>query len=296
MRNDQTRLVARATRIYRLLLHIYPAEFRHRFSREMSLLFQDQLRDKLAAPKFLELIAFGLRSIADLLAGALRERWDAMSWSTLTAFLAATACGLLAAYSDLHNEEVQPCLFVVMVGSFVIALAQPAHAWRWALASGLWIGIANNYSVKPAEATLVNRLLLTIVPLIPAFVGAYAGALLSRLIRSTPADDRLDQRLAAWALVFIAPALALIFAAGFFRVELPKLLVNPMTVVGGLAAALVLNVPAVMSLSSQRDQAGKPAITLSIKIKTFNLAVIAVSSGVLISVLVAYAFLQKLGL
>jgi len=93
------------------------------------------------------------------------------------------AAGLFAGWVDFHNDEVQAAVLVVLVGSGLAGLAQPAHAWRWAVIVAL--GIPAVYLIGDAiGATPVSppgpNLFGTLMALIPGFIGAYAGALARR--------------------------------------------------------------------------------------------------------------------
>lgn len=82
------------------------------------------------------------------------------------ALAAAFWAGAFAAIVDAHNNEVQSAVIVIVAGTFLLGLAHPAHVWLWALGVGLAIPVAG----------LAHRNWGTLVALIPAFIGAYAGA------------------------------------------------------------------------------------------------------------------------
>ena len=93
--------------------------------------------------------------------------------------LLAVGLGLAAGYVDMHNDEVQAAVLVVLVSTFALGLAQPRHAWRWALLVGpgvflmyLLAGLFGYVSRAPAEPGPWA----TLIALIPALIGAYTGA------------------------------------------------------------------------------------------------------------------------
>jgi hypothetical protein len=101
----------------------------------------------------------------------------------------ALLLGLAVGYVNLHNNEVQPPLTLMLVSTISLGIAQPKRAWLWAILVGMWIPLA------PVLARLVGninepitdpvRTGLSLLPvLIPSFMGAYFGALLSRAFRT----------------------------------------------------------------------------------------------------------------
>ena len=67
-------------RLYRALLHLYPARFRRAFDRDLIEAFRDQRRD--AAQRPLSLAAFYISTVHDLLTQALAERASSI-WSAI---------------------------------------------------------------------------------------------------------------------------------------------------------------------------------------------------------------------
>jgi hypothetical protein len=92
---------------------------------------------------------------------------------------AAIGIGLYAGYVDRHNAtEVYPTLMVVLVGSFLLGLIQPAHAWRWALIVGVCVPFSGPISALPSRIITPGDWGILAVVLVPGFIGAYSGALL----------------------------------------------------------------------------------------------------------------------
>lgn len=93
--------------------------------------------------------------------------------------LLAIGLGLAAGYVDMHNDEVQATVLVVLVSTFALGLAQPRHAWRWALLVGpgvfLMYVLAGVFGFAP-RAPAEPGPWATLIALIPALFGTYAGA------------------------------------------------------------------------------------------------------------------------
>ncbi len=95
--------------------------------------------------------------------------------------LAALLGGAIALL-DRGQEEVQPAALLLLVCSFALALARPRDAWAYALLVGAGVpvldlvtraqGIPPPWPSQPGSS---------LVALIPAFIGAGAGALLRLL-------------------------------------------------------------------------------------------------------------------
>jgi hypothetical protein len=95
----------------------------------------------------------------------------------------ALGMGVFAVSVDLHNDEVQATVLVLVVSSFVLGAGWPQGAWRWALILGLMI---------PVGDYVLPRLGLLAIPqafnagaflaLVPAAIGTGAGVLLRRFV------------------------------------------------------------------------------------------------------------------
>ena len=165
-------------KIYGLLLLAYPAPFRREFGSEMKQVFRTRARTERRNPRFWKSI------LADWIVTVAKERLTSAAFSGLVAFTLALAFGIFAAYVDFHNDEVQPPLLVIVCGCFILGLARPRAAWRWALIVGLVLPIAHwlapQFGIYPKVPPTPNNFAALIV-LIPAFIATYAGVIVRRV-------------------------------------------------------------------------------------------------------------------
>ena len=127
----------------------------------------------------------GILSVATS-ARSLAVTADDKSFLLLTAVpcLAAIGVGCFAVSVDLHNDEVQAAVLVLLVGGFLIGAIWPAGAWRWALILGVSILVGDNaaprlgMSAGPVEPMNWG----TVIAMVPAFIGTYLGVGVRALI------------------------------------------------------------------------------------------------------------------
>jgi hypothetical protein len=96
---------------------------------------------------------------------------------TVLPFALAVAIGCFAVSVDLHNDEVQAAVLVLLVGGFVLGGIWPHAAWRWALVLGLSIFAGDNAAPRLGlSSTPVEPMNWgTLIALIPAAIGTYVG-------------------------------------------------------------------------------------------------------------------------
>jgi hypothetical protein len=117
-----------------------------------------------------------------------RGRGPVKNMKQLTFHLSAVLIlGTFIGWVDLHVEEVQwSVLFLLLFGA-VLGVANPSLPWLSALLLGLSIPaahlIAPLFHVHPIIPP--NHFGWTFLALIPAFIGAYAGALVRALVGAT---------------------------------------------------------------------------------------------------------------
>ena len=94
--------------------------------------------------------------------------------------LGALALGLFIALVDLGPgwDDTGVSAAAVFAGAAALAAARPSRAWLWALAVGLWI---------PVLGIVARDNYAALIALVPALLGAVAGAAARRLLAGS--DD-----------------------------------------------------------------------------------------------------------
>jgi hypothetical protein len=99
-------------------------------------------------------------------------------------FILALTGGSLAGWVDFNNDEPQAAALVILAFTFLLGLILPRKAWLWALIVGICLPgvylLASSLGYQPVSLPSPGWY-ASILALIPAFIGAYAGAL-ARLI------------------------------------------------------------------------------------------------------------------
>ena len=101
-----------------------------------------------------------------------------LTFSYGLAFLVALAVG----YIDTHatTDDTFPAVLILLVCAFPFGFAQPRRVWPYALIVGLGVPAAHLigllFGYRPPYPVEPN-VLATFLALIPAFIGAYSGAL-----------------------------------------------------------------------------------------------------------------------
>jgi len=88
--------------------------------------------------------------------------------------------GIFAGWVDFNNDEPQAAVLVILVLTFLLGSILPKRAWLWAVivalclpAEYLFLRSLGYQPVSPPSPSLYASLLA----LIPAFIGAYAGVI-----------------------------------------------------------------------------------------------------------------------
>jgi hypothetical protein len=94
-------------------------------------------------------------------------------------WLLALAAALLIGWVNLNNNEVQAPAFLIVGFGALLGFAHPRRAWAWALILGLAIPVSYiiGFMVNYPIVDRPHFLYPTLIALVPAFIGAYAGAL-----------------------------------------------------------------------------------------------------------------------
>ena len=159
-------------RAYRALLRLYPRSFRRAYGNEAERVVADLLRDRRGA---LGLPRLWGRVLLDLLATATRERGAQMKTFDWLLLVAGVVLGVTVALVDVSPgwDDTGVSAGALFLAAAALGATRPSRAWLWALAVGLWVP-ALNLAVRGNPAALLA--------LVPAFLGAFAGAGARRLL------------------------------------------------------------------------------------------------------------------
>jgi hypothetical protein len=155
--------------------------------------FRDSCREAMIRVRLRGLVRLWLRTGRDLLSSAAREwlvvfvRGATLQRGLLLGLLVALLFAVWTGYTDTHNDEVQAPLLLLLVATGSLGFAVPRRAWLWALLLGLsvpsaeYIALAVGYRLPCHPGYIcppptVVSTAQTFFVLIPAFLGAYAGA------------------------------------------------------------------------------------------------------------------------
>jgi hypothetical protein len=102
----------------------------------------------------------------------------------------ALAGGIFAWWVDSRNDESQAAVLVILMVTFLLGFLLPARAWLWALITGACLPIgyllARTVGYLPASPVEPGWY-ASFIALIPAFIGAYGGALARLLLKTATA-------------------------------------------------------------------------------------------------------------
>ncbi len=107
--------------------------------------------------------------------------------------VASVAGAVVAWWFDSRNDEPQAAALVILVVTFLLGFLLPKRAWLWAVIMGS--SIAVGYLIARAAGYLPANPVepgwyAALIALIPAFIGAYAGAFGRLVIHSISAQAR----------------------------------------------------------------------------------------------------------
>jgi hypothetical protein len=103
----------------------------------------------------------------------------------------ALAGGIFAWWVDSRNDEPQAAVLVILMFTFLLGFLVPRRAWVWAVITGFCLPVgyllARSLGYLPA-VPLEPGWYASILALIPAFIGAYSGALVRVLLKTVTAN------------------------------------------------------------------------------------------------------------
>jgi hypothetical protein len=108
------------------------------------------------------------------------ERETMKSYLPLMCLVLSLAGGIFAWWVDSRNDEPQAAVLVILMVTFVVGFLVPRRAWLWAIITGVCLPLG--YLLARAVGYLPVDLpepgwYASIIAIIPAFIGAYVGAL-----------------------------------------------------------------------------------------------------------------------
>ncbi len=105
-----------------------------------------------------------------------------------TPYLLAVLLGVDIGWVNLLTDQTPFVALPLLASTFLLGLAWPRRAWLWALLVGIWLSIGQAFALLtsmrlpyPNDLAAVEQVLLIGLGL--GLVGAYAGALLARLLK-----------------------------------------------------------------------------------------------------------------
>jgi hypothetical protein len=90
--------------------------------------------------------------------------------------------GVLVGLMDVRATEVQMAILLLLGFGFFAGFNQPRRAWRWGLLLGVWVPLFAFIAVGVGLTQWhMQAQLGSIMALVPAFLGTYAGVLIKKL-------------------------------------------------------------------------------------------------------------------
>ena len=196
--------VALSVRIYRRLLWVYPAGFRHDYGPLLVQVFQDCCRAAYTRHGGRGLGLRWSRMVGDLAATGLRERRSA--WRERNRSMTPSArlgrlwpwpvtliLALIVAYVNLHTDETGIVALPMILAAAALGFARPRGAILWGLLLGMgiplgqaWATLAGWHLPYPNSWADVRAVaLVPLVPIIAAGLGAGTRWLTTRVTAAT---------------------------------------------------------------------------------------------------------------
>ena len=109
-------------------------------------------------------------------------------WPKLWHHLLAVFLGLIIAIIDLHSDEVQFSVLMLLAFGFFLGFDEPSRAWRWGMLLAIWIPVMHLAStiVKGSYENFWNEAIFSFIAIVPALIGAYAGRFIRNKRQAKP--------------------------------------------------------------------------------------------------------------
>jgi hypothetical protein len=105
--------------------------------------------------------------------------------------------GAFAGWVDFNNDEPQATVMVIVVVTFLLGMLMPKKAWLWAVIVAVCLpGVylfARSQGYQPASPPNPGWY-ASLLAIIPALIGAYAGAIGRAMLNQTLAKHDLGQK------------------------------------------------------------------------------------------------------
>jgi hypothetical protein len=102
--------------------------------------------------------------------------------------------GVLVGLMDVKATEVQMTALLLIAFGFFAGFNQPRRAWRWALLLGVWVPIFAFIAMGVGLTRFrVQEQFGSLIALIPAFLGTYAGVVVKKLSERAQATPTSPQ-------------------------------------------------------------------------------------------------------
>ena len=157
----------------RILLRLYPRRWRERYGDEYALILG-------ATPP-------GLDTVLDVVRGAVDAHVREARPGPPARWALLGLCAAVVGWLDFHaTDDVQPVAAAMLVFGFGFGVHRPARAWLHGLVLFAGVPVAEAWHlvahglVSPWQLLPVSQ---SVIALTPALLGAYAGALVGRVVR-----------------------------------------------------------------------------------------------------------------